>query len=185
MKKAIAVLLTVSLMLLLTSCLGVQHDKTFDVDGLKITLTDRFTENSEALDGLQKAFTELMEQGKATDDYTSEAVYYLENANVGICFWRCKPQIPLDLNSFKDILRANYLALGYPVSESKKEDDFRYFEVETDDTIMMSACYYNGGRLIKDVVFWVVQFYCQSKYYDYYRDTFVKWAKSVTIDKQL
>ena len=183
MKKVISLLLIAVLMFSLASCGLFETEKVFNIDGLSITLTNGFTENDAMLEELQEAYKELAENYDNDQSPHYEAVYYLENANIGISFLRCEPKTPTDLNLMKDLLRDGYLQRGYKTSDSKKEGDFRYFDVEIGDGAIMVACYESkGDRSGVNDVYWIVQFACDSRYYSSYADTFLNWAKSVTVE---
>ena len=183
MKKVISLLLIAVLMFSLASCGLFESEKVFEIEGLSITLTNGFSENDAMLEDLQQAYTDLMNNADYTLSFPLEAVYYLENANIGISFLRCVPKAPSGLDLFKDGLRQGYLSAGYETSESKKEDDFRYFDVEIGDGKVMLACYEaESDQGASNNVFWVVQFACDSRYFSSYTETFLNWAKSVTVE---
>lgn len=165
MTAAIALILAISL----TACgnlLDVRNakEKTFDSNGLKITLTEAFKE-SEA-----EGFDVVI-------DSLSVALFAVKE--------------PFDsFEGFGDLSLEEYADLVYQANSSKTPKEFE----ENDGVLCMEYNFYNEETKINysylsavfkgPDAFWTVQFACDEKKYEDLKPDFIKWFKTVEISAQ-
>ena len=144
---------------MLSGC-GKAKDKTFAVDNLSITLNEDFTEQ------------ELVTQTGYFVSLTSIVTVLKEELTV---FESAGLSTNMSLSDYASlVLTTNQLE-----TEVKSDDGlvgFEYAKTESGKNYQYAAFVYKGSD-----AYWLVQFGCESKNFDKYREDFIKWAKSVEV----
>ena len=174
MKRFLSVFLAIVFMVSFVGCddIGSEYDseydvkdylapdKTFEFEGLKITLTEAFR----------------------VDEQSDESVWYESYGETSVAidvFDFIGTDVSLD--EFVSAIIKEYTHTGgfENISEVKAEDDFLYFDYDCEmfgfEFKYMEAFYMSNGCL------WTVYFMCDIEDYDTLHEYFIKWAKSVVI----
>jgi hypothetical protein len=166
MKKVVSVLLVFAVLLALSSCalIGKVYDKEaaeFSSNGLKITLTEAFSETtvenytvcfaskSVLVLGLKEAFS--IQEGLA-DLTLNEYAALVRQSN--------SEKSPTEISKENGLTSFEYSFLN-----TEENKTYRYF------TVM-----YKGSD-----AFWTVQLACEESAYEEYKPYMIEWAKSVTV----
>ena len=159
MKKAVAVLIAVIMVMSLAGCELFPKEKAFGVNEMLITLTDAFTEAD--FEGYTKAF-----------DSRKTAVFVLREDKSVL------NGVELSLAEYADLTRAANESRG--PGEIKNEDGLTYFEYDYYGSDGATIYSYFTTMFNSDEAFWLVQFACQRDEYEKLRPEFIKYAQSVT-----
>ena len=137
-----------------------EKEKTFDLDGFHITLTDQFQE--EEMDGV----TVYLES-----DYVGIAAYQEPFTDLEI--------IGLNKNSTLDEYMQLVIQNNGGDEEIKHENDLTYVEYEKE--IDGETYYYFVTTFKGEDSFWGVIFFTLKDNKNTYRDDFIKWAQSIEV----
>ena len=159
MKKIVSLLLAALLVFSLASCMG-ESPKEFTKDGMKITLTNQFTEAT--AEGYTVCY--------ASDDV---AVFVLKE--------------PFTLQEgLADFSIDDYAALVYAANASKspseitKDGDLTVMEYSFLNEAENQTYSYYAAMFKSADAFWLVQFSCKQENYTTQKPLFVDWAKTVS-----
>ena len=159
MKRIVCVLLIAVLALSLASCME-PSPKEFTSNGMSITLTDRFVENT------YEGYTVCYDSSDAAVFALKEA--FTLQAGLG--------ELSLD----------EYAQLVYQANSSKspetvaKEDGLTIMEYSFLNEAENQTYRYLATMFKAEDAFWLVQFACVEDDYEAKRPLFMEWAKSVT-----
>lgn len=145
---------------LLTGCAFLEDEKTYEVNGIKITMANDMVEKdlvsqTAYLEGDEVIFTALKES-------------FTDLSQVGIT----------EESALKDY--ANLILTGNKLDSKVIEDDTNnvtYFTYEKE--ISGKDFYYLASVYKANDAFWLVNFACEKKNADEYKDKFLKWASTV------
>lgn len=170
MKKLIAISLALILALSLCACGGGElvsdlldkepESKTFEVNGMSITLTDEFRETE--MEGKDACYL--------TDSVgvvvTSEA--YSAFTDIGY---------EIDDITLEQYAEWVLIAGGYSDSEVKEKDGIVYFIYDGGNNFTYYGCVFKAEEN-----FVTVNFYTTSSEFDSMEDTFAEWAQTITFN---
>ena len=158
MKRIISALLVALLMFSLVSCVG-ESAKTFTSNGMSITLTNAFKENT------YEGYTVCYESKDA-------AVFVLKEA--------FSLQEDMSEMSLDDYAKLVYSAnASKSPSEISKEDGLTFIEYDFHSEEENQTYSYFTTMFKGTDAFWIVQFISKKEAYDAKRQNFVDWAKTV------
>ena len=164
MKKRLLIFgILLSFMLIVSTLAGCSlfeaKEKTFTKAGISITLTQDFTEEDYI------SYTAYYESRKSVVTIIKEESFLFEPGEF----------TSLSLREYADLVIAANTFSG----TVKEKDGLTYFEYEEHvsgkDTSNLIVVYKGSDA------FWMVRFVCETKDYKNLSDTFIKWAKSVTV----
>lgn len=161
MKRIISALLVALLMFSFVSCMG-NSAKTFTSNGMSITLTNAFKENT----------------------YEGYTVCY-ESKDVAV--FVLKEAFSLQ-EGFDEMSLDDYAELVYAANASKspskisKEDGLTFIEYDFHNEEENQTYSYYTVMFKGTDAFWLVQFTSKKEDYDAKRQSFVDWAKTVEFD---
>ena len=170
MKKIIAILAALMLVLSLTSCSefieGFKEGwdeattQTFTVKEMSITLKGVFVQEDELNAEFDAVFISL-DSGVLVARYTYEDLGYDTDPRLSV-----------------DELAQKYVSLLETDAVVSTEDGVTYFSdsMEVDGT----AFTYFYTFFVSDAAYWCVQMYCPTESFEEMRPSFMEWAKSVT-----
>ncbi len=161
MKKFLLLLLVIALMLSLSSC--VERSKEFSAEGITLTLTNEFKENT------QEEYTVCYESDEVAVFVLKESFSLQEGFGDN------------SVNAYAKLVRSS--------NTNKKPSDI----VEEDGLVYFDYDYYNNdvNEMYKYLTFmykghdafWTVQFACPEELYDEKVDDFKKWAQMVEFEE--
>lgn len=144
---------------LLTGCAFLEDEKTYEVNGIKITMANDMVEKdlvsqTAYLEGDEVIFTALKES-------------FTDLSQVGIT----------EESTLKDY--ANLILTGNKLDSKVIEDanNVTYFTYEKE--ISGKDFYYLASVYKANDAFWLVNFACEKKNVNEYKDKFLKWASTV------
>lgn len=165
MKKIITAALALILAISMTACgLVSANEKTFESNGLKITLNDSFKENE-----------------SAAYDVVFESAYS--------AFFALKESFEM-LDALEDYTLEEYAGLVALANESKTEEGFK----EQDGLLCLEYTYHdeeaNADYAYLTTVFkgpdafWTVQFACEADKFEDLKPDFMKWFKTIEFSEK-
>ncbi len=162
MKRFISVLLLITTLLTCASCARIKRNlngsKTYTVDNMSFTVDDMFWE------------VETDDTFVMCLDSTEIAVYVQKETADSEKYKNFSAEDYANNFLQKSLNEIKYLdQIPYGIYTSKNENgkEYTYF-----------AAFYKDGNN-----FWSIQFVCATKDYDYNKEDFENWAKSVTFSK--
>ena len=161
MKKLVSLILATVLLFALASC-GAAQPKDFSSNGMTVTLTTAFKENTQA------GYTVCYDSAKV-------AVFVLKES------FSLQPGAEnLTLDEYAELVHQSNASKS--PSAIVKQDGFHSMEYSfLNESENQTYSYYCAMFKASDA-FWLVQFACKEGDYDSYQDTFVDWAKTVKFD---
>ena len=159
MKKILSLALALVMLVTFASC-GEANPKNFSAQGMTVTLTDAFKENTQA------GYTVCYESSDV-------AVFILKES------FSIQPGVEnLTLDEYAELVRQSNASRS--PSAITKQDGFHSMEYtflneQENQTYSYFCTMFKGTD-----AFWLVQFACKEGDYDSYKDTFLGWAKTVT-----
>ena len=164
MKKILALITVIVMSLSLASCslFDVRNSpkKTFEADGMSITLTTAFSEED------YEGYTACYDSHQVAVFVLKEDVDDFEDG--------------LTLEEYADLL---VLANADSGAEKSKEKDMITMEYEAVSGEDNEKYTYFGVVYEGSDAFWMVQFVCKSSKYEDFKPDFIKWAESVSFAK--
>ena len=161
MKKIVSLFLALVMLVAFASC-GTAAPKTFSAQGMSLTLTSAFKENTQA------GYTVCYESSKV-------AVFILKES------FSLQPGLEnLMLDEYAELVRQSNASKS--PSAIEKQDGFHSMEYDFLNEKENQTYSYFCSMFKGPDAFWLVQFACKDGDYDAYRDTFMDWAKTVTFD---
>lgn len=161
MKKIISLFAVLVLLLSLSACSSAPKEKVFSKNGLEITLTTDFTENT-------------MEGYTVCYDSSHAAIFALKED-----FSLMEGLEDMTLNEYGELARESNSSRS--PSSLSTADGITYFEYSFfNESENVTYRYYTTVHKGSDA-FWMVQFVCPDSTYATQKPNFVTWAKSVTV----
>lgn len=161
MKKLLSLLLVLATLLALSSC-GEAAPKDFSSNGMTITLTDDFKENT------QQGYTVCYESSDVAVFVLKESFSLQQNLG------------ELTLDEYAEVVR-NVNSSKSP-TEISKADGLTSMEYSFFNENMNQNHKYFCTMFKSSDAFWLVQFVCIEDVYDTHMDSFLNWAKSIKFD---
>ena len=160
MKKILSLVLTLVMLVTFASC-GEANPKNFSAQGMTVTLTDAFKENTQA------GYTVCYESSEV-------AVFILKES-----FSLQAGVENLTLDEYADLVRQSNASKS--PTEIAKQDGFYTMEYNfLNESENQTYSYYCTMFKGTDA-FWLVQFACKEGDYASYKETFLNWAKTITL----
>lgn len=160
MKKFVSLLLTALMLMSLASCMQAKP-KDFSAQGMTITLTDAFKENT------QPGYTVCYESSDV-------AVFVLKES------FSLQPGADqLTLDEYAKLVRQSNASKS--PSAVVEQDGFYSMEYTFLNEAENQKYAYFCTMFKGSDAFWLVQFACKEEAYDSQKDTFMTWAKTITL----
>lgn len=167
MKRFLACLLLLTMILTLSACLvkkdpKTAKDKEFTCGNMSITLTDGFREAR--VNGYATAF-----------ESADSTIYVIKEAFADLT----EEQAALDVAAYGDLFRFNNATRSPAVLSTENElvsTEYTFADEETGVTYKYFTAFFKGSD-----AFWAVEFACEESLFADYKACFVRWAQSVVV----